>query len=174
VEKYTVTECKLFPNSCFIGGVHCAGLSDFSVYSAARRHFSLPIHAVFIVQVYQTSQYVVSHGSIFLGKGRRSFAGNSDGKMNVQSACALNTPYIFLALLYYYTFKSIVAKRITLQMSHCVESDNICQCISLNIFTTKAVSIHTRMKAVQLIELCSLSYIIFRMSCFFFQKKIYS
>jgi hypothetical protein len=46
---------------------------------------------VFIVQTYQTSQYVVPRGGNFLGKWRSSFAGNSDGKMNVQSACALNS-----------------------------------------------------------------------------------
>jgi hypothetical protein len=49
---------------------------------------------VFIVQAYQTSQYVVPRGGIFLCKWRSSFAGSSDGKMNVQSACALNTRYI--------------------------------------------------------------------------------
>jgi hypothetical protein len=49
---------------------------------------------MFIVQAYQTSQYVVPRGGIFLGKWRSSFAGNSDGKMKVQSACALNTRYI--------------------------------------------------------------------------------
>jgi hypothetical protein len=48
---------------------------------------------VFIVQAYQTSQYVVPRGGIFLGKWRSTFAGNSDGKMNVQSACALNIRY---------------------------------------------------------------------------------
>jgi hypothetical protein len=42
---------------------------------------------------YQISQYVVPHSGIFLGKCRSVFAGNSDGKMNVQSACALNTRY---------------------------------------------------------------------------------
>jgi hypothetical protein len=42
----------------------------------------------------QTSQYVVQRGGIFLGKWRSSFAGSSDGKMNVQSACALNIQYI--------------------------------------------------------------------------------
>jgi hypothetical protein len=52
----------------------------------------------FIVQAYQTSQYVVPCGSIFLGKWHSSFAGSSNGKMNVQSACALNTPY------YIYTY----------------------------------------------------------------------
>jgi hypothetical protein len=46
------------------------------------------------VQAYQTSQYVVSCGGIFLGKWRSSFTGSSDGKMNVQSACDLNTRYI--------------------------------------------------------------------------------
>jgi hypothetical protein len=46
------------------------------------------------VQAYQTSQYVVSRGGIFPGKWRSSFAGYSGGKMNVQSACALNTRYM--------------------------------------------------------------------------------
>jgi hypothetical protein len=45
-------------------------------------------------QAYQTSQYVVSCGGIFLGKWRSTFAGSSDGKMNIQSACVLNTLYI--------------------------------------------------------------------------------
>jgi hypothetical protein len=49
-----------------IHGVHCAGLSDFSVRRAARWHFSRPIYAVFIVQAYQTSRYVVPRGGIFL------------------------------------------------------------------------------------------------------------
>jgi hypothetical protein len=51
------------------------------------------IYMVFIVQAYQTSQYVVPRGGIFLGKWRSTFAGNSDGKINVQSDCALNTRY---------------------------------------------------------------------------------
>jgi PBP1b-binding outer membrane lipoprotein LpoB len=46
---------------------------------------------MFIVKAYQTSQYVEPRGGIFLDKWRRSFAGNSDGKMNVQSAWALNS-----------------------------------------------------------------------------------
>jgi hypothetical protein len=33
---------------------------------------------------YQTSQYVVQRGGIFLGKWCSTFAGTSDGKMNVQ------------------------------------------------------------------------------------------
>jgi hypothetical protein len=49
------------------------------------------MYTVFIVQAYQISQYVVPRGGIFLGKWRSSFAGSSDGKINVQSACALNT-----------------------------------------------------------------------------------
>jgi hypothetical protein len=49
-----------------------------------------------MVQSYQTSQYVVPRGGIFLGKWRSSFAGNSDGKMNIQSACALNTRYTMI------------------------------------------------------------------------------
>jgi hypothetical protein len=36
---------------------------------------------------------VVPRGGIFLGKWCSSFAGSSDGKMNVPSACALNTRY---------------------------------------------------------------------------------
>jgi hypothetical protein len=51
---------------------------------------------MFIVQAYQISQYVVPRGGIFLGKWRSSVAGSSDGKMNVQSACALNTQYIHI------------------------------------------------------------------------------
>jgi hypothetical protein len=50
-------------------------------------------YRMFIVRAYQTSQYVVPRGGIFLGKWLSSFAGNSDGKMNVLSACALNTRY---------------------------------------------------------------------------------
>jgi hypothetical protein len=42
-------------------------------------------------QAYRTSQCVVPRGGIFLGKWRSSFVGSSDGKMNVQSACALST-----------------------------------------------------------------------------------
>jgi hypothetical protein len=49
------------------------------------------IYTVFIVQAYQTCDYVVPRGGIFLGKWRSAFAGSSNGKMNVQSACALNT-----------------------------------------------------------------------------------
>jgi hypothetical protein len=64
--------------SSTIHGVHCAGLSDFSVRGAARRHFSCPLYTVFIVQAYQTSQYMVPRGGIFLGKWRSSFAGSSD------------------------------------------------------------------------------------------------
>jgi hypothetical protein len=49
---------------------------------------------MFIVQAYQTSQYVMPRGGIILGKWHSSFAGNSGRKMNVQSACALNTRYV--------------------------------------------------------------------------------
>jgi hypothetical protein len=35
---------------------------------------------MFIVQAYQTSQYVVPRGGIFLGKWRSSFAGSSTVK----------------------------------------------------------------------------------------------
>jgi hypothetical protein len=56
------------------------------------------MYMVFIVQAYQTSQYVVLPG-IFLGKWRSPFVGSSDGKKNVQSACALNTQYNVYDLL---------------------------------------------------------------------------
>jgi hypothetical protein len=51
------------------------------------------------VQAYQVFQYMASRGGIFLGKWRSSFAGISDSKMNVQSACALNTRYVFSGIL---------------------------------------------------------------------------
>jgi hypothetical protein len=62
------------------------------------------LYTVFIVQAYQTSQYVVPRGGIFLGKWRSSFAGSSGGKMNVQSACAQNTQYnvIDIYITYYW------------------------------------------------------------------------
>jgi hypothetical protein len=49
---------------------------------------------VFTVQAYQTLKYVVPCSGIFLNKWHNSFRGNSDGKMNVQSACTLNTRYL--------------------------------------------------------------------------------
>jgi hypothetical protein len=60
---------------------------------------------VFIVQAYQISQYVVPRGGTFLGNWRSSFAGNSYGKMNLQSACALNTRYIGDNMATLQTFK---------------------------------------------------------------------
>jgi hypothetical protein len=45
-------------------------------------------------QAYQSSQYVAPRGGISIGKWRSSFAGNSDVKMNVQSACSMNTRYM--------------------------------------------------------------------------------
>jgi hypothetical protein len=51
-----------------IHGAHCAGLSEFSVRGAERRHFSRPIQTVINVEDYQTSQHVVPRGGIFLGK----------------------------------------------------------------------------------------------------------
>jgi hypothetical protein len=56
---------------------------------------------VFIVQAYQISQYVVPRGGIFLSKWRSYFAGSSDGKMSVQSACALNTRYTTITTVSY-------------------------------------------------------------------------
>jgi hypothetical protein len=47
-------------------------------------------------QAYQTSQYVVPRGAAFFSaSGAALFAGSSDCKMNVQSACALSTLYNF-------------------------------------------------------------------------------
>jgi hypothetical protein len=40
----------------------------FVLRGAARRHFSFVLYTVFIVHAYQTSQYVVPRGGIFLGK----------------------------------------------------------------------------------------------------------
>jgi hypothetical protein len=49
------------------------------------RSFSVRgLYTVFIVQAYQTSQYVVPRGGIFIGKGPSPFVGGSDGKMNVK------------------------------------------------------------------------------------------
>jgi hypothetical protein len=45
------------------------------------------------VQAYHTFQFVVPRGGIFLGNMRSTFAGSSDGNINVQSACALSTRY---------------------------------------------------------------------------------
>jgi hypothetical protein len=42
----------------------------------------------------QASQNAVPRCGIFLGKRRNTFAGSSDGKMNVQSSCSLNTLYL--------------------------------------------------------------------------------
>jgi hypothetical protein len=41
---------------------------------------------VFIVQAYQTFQYVVQGSDTFLGKWRSSFAGSSFGKMRSEPA----------------------------------------------------------------------------------------
>jgi hypothetical protein len=63
--------------------VHCAGLSDFSERGAVRRHFSRQV-------------------------ARSSFAGSSDGKMNVQSACALNTLRVYYSICFWVTIFSNV------------------------------------------------------------------
>jgi hypothetical protein len=70
--------------------LHSSELNNFTVKASK---LSFVLYWVFIVQAYQTSQYVVPRSGIFLGKWRSSFAGGSDGKMNVHSACALNTRY---------------------------------------------------------------------------------
>jgi hypothetical protein len=72
-------------------------------------YYKFEMYRIFTVQAYQTSQYVVLRGGIFLSKWRRSFAGSSDGKMNVQSACALNTRYISISSRYRQTYSPINA-----------------------------------------------------------------
>jgi hypothetical protein len=68
LRSYIYTGCRAAAfYLCSIHRVHCAGLSD----------------------VHGASQYAMPRGGTFLG----SFVGSSDGKMNVQSAYALNTRY---------------------------------------------------------------------------------
>jgi hypothetical protein len=79
------------------------------------------------MQAHQTSQYVVPCGGIFLGKWRSSFAGSSDGKMNAQSAYALNTLYIS-------SYVTIYLNKETINLS-----DNSCFClygVKAHIFPT--------------------------------------
>jgi hypothetical protein len=52
------------------------------------------IYTMFIVQAYQTFQYVLPPGGIFLSKWHSSSEGSSGGEMTVQSACTLNTRYV--------------------------------------------------------------------------------
>jgi hypothetical protein len=54
---------------------------------------------------------LVSRGGIFLGEWGSFFAGNSDGKMNVQSACALNTRYKTFYILSMYKNSQLHAAR---------------------------------------------------------------
>jgi hypothetical protein len=52
-------------------------------------------------QAYHTSQYMVPRGGLFFGKWRSTLAGSSDGKMNVQSACALNILYMPICFAFF-------------------------------------------------------------------------
>jgi hypothetical protein len=61
-------------------------------------HYIPQVHGVHFA-AYQTSQLVVPRGGILLSKWRSSFAGSSDGKMNVQSTCAMNTRYNYIPRL---------------------------------------------------------------------------
>jgi hypothetical protein len=56
----------------------------FGIYKPLTKQRHGTKHRMYFMQAYQTSQYVVPRGGIFLGKCRSFFAGNSDGKMNVQ------------------------------------------------------------------------------------------
>jgi hypothetical protein len=77
----------MFGRSCPSSSV----TNDLPILQAVKCVF---LYTVFIVQAYETSQYVVPCGGIFLGKWRRSFAGSSDGKINAQLACVLNIRYM--------------------------------------------------------------------------------
>jgi hypothetical protein len=68
-------------------------LLSFCLLSKIEKNWNIQNYRVFIVQAYRTSQYVVPRSGIFLGKWRSTFAGNSEGKTHVQSACALNFAY---------------------------------------------------------------------------------
>jgi hypothetical protein len=70
----------------FIVGTSCERAALLTEKNAATRHHEL---RKMPLQAYQTSQFVMPCGGIFLGKWSSSLAGSSDGKMNVQSACAL-------------------------------------------------------------------------------------
>jgi hypothetical protein len=60
-------------------------------YHVSEMPFEFSLYTVFIVEAYQTCQYVVPRGGLFLYKYRDSFTGSSDGKIDVQSDCNLNT-----------------------------------------------------------------------------------
>jgi hypothetical protein len=75
-------------------GTHSLGIKLYESCDICGCTYDMDICMVFIVQAYQTSQYVVPCGGIFLGKWYNCFAGNSGGKMNVHSACALNNRYL--------------------------------------------------------------------------------
>jgi hypothetical protein len=64
------------------------------------------LYMVIILQAYQTSHYVMPSGGIFLSKWRSTYAGSSDGKLNVQSACFLNTLYNYWVHMEFYSFHS--------------------------------------------------------------------
>jgi hypothetical protein len=81
-------ERKIYCLGCFMT-CNCDGVNQ-----NVNKFQNVWIYTVFIAQAYQTSQYVLPRGGIFLGKCRSSFVGSSHGKMSVQSACALNTQYI--------------------------------------------------------------------------------
>jgi hypothetical protein len=81
--------CSLADESNEPGNYATTGINSLTTMFQMQR-----LYTVFIVQTYQTSQYVVPRGGIFLSKWRSSFVGSSGGKMNVQSACALNIRYI--------------------------------------------------------------------------------
>jgi hypothetical protein len=58
-------------------------------------------------QAYRTCQDVVPPGGIFLGKWRCTFAGSSEVKMNVKSACALNTLYKTILYLFLHACETL-------------------------------------------------------------------
>jgi hypothetical protein len=79
---------------CFFKRKDSLSLRDKYADISLTRHSTVgTVCTVVIAQAYHTAQYVVPCGGIFLGKWRSSFAGSSDDKMNIQSACILNTRY---------------------------------------------------------------------------------
>jgi hypothetical protein len=69
---------------------------NLAFHRSENRKYRFILYRVFIVQAYQTSQYVLPRGGVFLSKWHSSFAGSFDCKMNIQSACDLNSRYFHI------------------------------------------------------------------------------
>jgi hypothetical protein len=73
----------------FVPGVQSAGCLDIHFTVGTSYERAAPLAEKNAAAGLSDFSYVVPRGGIFLGKWRSTFAGSSDGKMNVQSACAL-------------------------------------------------------------------------------------